>query len=445
MESGETVTVNMNITNTGHMNAGAGNLAIVLNFANATLSQDTFTLPALNVGANIPVSFQVVLGAGIADGTIIPIGLALTAGGQMVNTMLSIPVGMITEGFEPGNFGSFPWINNSAAPWIVASGAGNFHSGLYGAKSGDINDNGTTELSIALTVGAAGNISFWRKVSSESGYDFLKFYIDTVETASWSGTQDWAIQTYPVTAGQHTFKWSFSKDGSVSSGSDCGWIDDIVFPLSGNTSLPIFYTDVTEINFNNVPANHPVTQDFAIRNLGTVALTGTITIPADFELLENGVVVNAPFSYSLANAASKIYSLRIVPEVGMNINSTVTVTSNDAMNPATSIAVHLNTVANDDHSQIPVVTSLDGNYPNPFNPTTTIRFATKQSGKVQIGVYNTKGQLVRSLVSADLKAGYHTVSWNGLDDSGKKVSSGLYLYRMQADGFTKTNKMMLMK
>jgi flagellar hook assembly protein FlgD len=101
-------------------------------------------------------------------------------------------------------------------------------------------------------------------------------------------------------------------------------------------------------------------------------------------------------------------------------------------------------VANSDNI-LPAVTKLEGNFPNPFNPVTTIRFAAKDAGKLSLNIYNTKGQLVRSLVNGDVKAGNHSIVWNGTDDNGKPVSSGVYLYRMQTSGYAKTQKMMLMK
>jgi flagellar hook assembly protein FlgD len=123
----------------------------------------------------------------------------------------------------------------------------------------------------------------------------------------------------------------------------------------------------------------------------------------------------------------------------------MTITSNDTQHATNTIAIHLTTVANDDDTTIPVVTALQGNYPNPFNPVTTIRFAAKDSGRMSLLVYNTKGQLVRTLVNGDVKAGNHSIVWNGKDDNGKPVSSGVYMYRMQTTGYSKTQKMMLMK
>jgi flagellar hook assembly protein FlgD len=88
---------------------------------------------------------------------------------------------------------------------------------------------------------------------------------------------------------------------------------------------------------------------------------------------------------------------------------------------------------------------LTGNFPNPFNPTTTISFSTKEAGHVSINIYNMKGQLVRALVNENLDAAYHSAVWNGKDNSSKAVSSGIYFYKMKATNYTATKKMILMK
>jgi len=134
------------------------------------------------------------------------------------------------EGFEAGL--PYCWVNSSGnLAWTQVNTAP--HSGSYCMKSGGFNvSNANSSLQLSLNIAGAGNISFWNKVSSESGYDFLKFYIDGVEKGSWSGTLAWTEQSYPVTTGSHIFKWSYIKDGSLNVGSDCGWIDDIIFPLS---------------------------------------------------------------------------------------------------------------------------------------------------------------------------------------------------------------------
>jgi len=94
---------------------------------------------------------------------------------------------------------------------------------------------------------------------------------------------------------------------------------------------------------------------------------------------------------------------------------------------------------------IPVVTALKGNYPNPFNPSTTIAFDMAREGHVNIEIYNIKGQRVKTLVSGEYAAGSYRVVWNGDDAVGRAVGSGVYFYRMTTTGYVKTQKMLLMK
>ena len=93
--------------------------------------------------------------------------------------------------------------------------------------------------------------------------------------------------------------------------------------------------------------------------------------------------------------------------------------------------------------------SLAQNFPNPFNPSTTIRFALSASihGTVrcELSVYNTNGQKVRTLLHRGFKAGLHEILWDGRDDHGQRVSSGVYFYRLSAGSFTEIRKMVVTK
>jgi len=91
------------------------------------------------------------------------------------------------------------------------------------------------------------------------------------------------------------------------------------------------------------------------------------------------------------------------------------------------------------------VTTLMGNYPNPFNPETTIRFALGSDGFVSIDVYNIRGQKVRTLLNGVYSGGEHRVVWNGVSDDGRNVGSGVYFYRMSAGGYVGVKKMLLLK
>ena len=105
----------------------------------------------------------------------------------------------------------------------------------------------------------------------------------------------------------------------------------------------------------------------------------------------------------------------------------------------------MTTVANEDEIVPIAATALGGNYPNPFNPETTIHYDIKDATNVRLNVYNVKGQLVRSLVHANQDSGAYRVVFNGRDDKGNPLSSGIYLYRFTAGKYSSTRKMMLME
>jgi len=102
-------------------------------------------------------------------------------------------------------------------------------------------------------------------------------------------------------------------------------------------------------------------------------------------------------------------------------------------------------VTEDDVTAIPMVTALKTNYPNPFNPSTTIAFDVAKEGKVCIEVFNIKGQKVKTIVNETYGVGKHSVVWNGDDLHGRSVGSGVYFYRMTSGDYNSVRKMILMK
>jgi len=105
-----------------------------------------------------------------------------------------------------------------------------------------------------------------------------------------------------------------------------------------------------------------------------------------------------------------------------------------------------NFVSNEDPSQPPLAEAmLKQNYPNPFNPETNISFLIPKAGFANLSIYNVKGQLINTLVNNDLASGSHSIVWNGKDANGNDVASGMYFYRLTANGKTESRKMLLMK
>ncbi len=114
-----------------------------------------------------------------------------------------------------------------SAEWFVQSD--DTHDGVFAARSGAIADGQSTW--IETTVTGPGAVSFWWKASSEDDCDCLRFFVDGSQQAGVSGTGGtWAQESFPVSgAGVHVLRWRYDKDGSGSSGSDCGWVDEVVW------------------------------------------------------------------------------------------------------------------------------------------------------------------------------------------------------------------------
>jgi len=144
------------------------------------------------------------------------------------------------EGFEAA--GLPPGFTTSgSASWF--SSAAQAHTGARSAESGDIADSQRTSLFYTASYAAAGPLSFWRRVSTESSFDYLEFYLDGTRQDRWAGSlTTWTQASYAVTAGSHSLEWRYIKDGSVSSGADTVWIDDVVAtdatPPSGSLCGP---------------------------------------------------------------------------------------------------------------------------------------------------------------------------------------------------------------
>ncbi len=96
-------------------------------------------------------------------------------------------------------------------------------------------------------------------------------------------------------------------------------------------------------------------------------------------------------------------------------------------------------------NNIPIEFSLSQNYPNPFNPTTKINYTLPKHARVNVSIYNVLGQEVVVLLNKQQEYGYHTLTWNGINQVGKQMASGVYFARMTTDNFTQTKKMLLLK
>ncbi|MCO6456926.1 MAG: Ig-like domain-containing protein [Pirellulaceae bacterium] len=239
-----------------------------------------------------------------------------SAGNDLANLTwsytVSLPSGN-TEGFETGDFSAFPWTFGGNANWIVTPSASN--TGSFSARSGAISDSQSSNLSITVNT-IAGNIEFARRVSSEQSFDYLRFYIDGVQQTSWSGIESgFSNVSFPVTAGVHTFEWRYTKDGSVSSGLDAAFIDDIVFPPAPADTTPPSVTNRSPVpgaTITTISADIDVTFSEAVNGVDAsdLVLTGSA-----------GGIVGAPtnvggntWRFPLSGLASGTLNISLAPD-----------------------------------------------------------------------------------------------------------------------------------
>lgn len=154
----------------------------------------------------------------------------------------------------------------------------------------------------------------------------------------------------------------------------------------------------------------------------------------------NGVLYLGGFSNNEINTDTPVFSI--------NFNSLIANPSDATLNYLVFDEVFaglLLPTANDEAVNPVDVIKLSANYPNPFNPETTISFNLKSSENATLSIYNQRGQLVKILVDKTLSPGEHNIVWRGKDMKGNSVASGVYLYKLEVGNYSKTRKMILMK
>ena len=227
LDAGETAQLSFPIANNGHANAASTTTTLQMLSPYITVTESTVTFESVNAGETLNAVYDITISEETPIGYSCPLVANVVSGPYSDQKDYTVKVGLVIEDFETGVL-SESWNNDPTRPWRMVNEEP--YEGQYCLRSGSIGDNGTTTLILSHVAGANDTISFYYKVSSENGYDKLHFYIDNQEKGNWSGNVGWTKATYPVTAGRHSYKWTYTKDTSVSSGSDCAWIDYVGLP-----------------------------------------------------------------------------------------------------------------------------------------------------------------------------------------------------------------------
>ena len=116
-----------------------------------------------------------------------------------------------------------------------------------------------------------------------------------------------------------------------------------------------------------------------------------------------------------------------------------------SVRPSISYTSDATLAVNEKSDILPKEFALHDNYPNPFNPTTTIRFDLPKATDVSILIFNVLGQKIKTIDMSQINPGYHSIVWNATNDYGSQVGAGMYFYQLRTDDFVKTKKMILLK
>jgi len=442
---GENGSISINFTNIGHMPTQNG--SIYVSSINPALSIDTsqIDIPVLMVNGSFSFVSAIHIDSDTPQNAILPLLYVLNTPYQVLTETVNIATGQIVESFETGDLSTFPWTPQTDRAWTIVST--NPATGQFCAESStNTSHNQSSTLQISWPTSSSGVIQFSYKISSEYNGDFLKFYINDTLKWQWSGSDvtTWRLASFPLPANaSNTLKWVYEKNGSLSSAHDRAWIDDIIFPTPAGDSysnVPISLVSIDNIDFGIVQTDVEVSTTFTLRNIGSADLIGTISLPDSYSL-DSEPLIDIPPLDTVEYTVS-FYSSQLG-----DFNGFLQIATNDPIYPMINIPLRAVTTPNGESDLIglPITNILKTNYPNPFNPSTTIAFDIAREGIVALEIYNVKGQRVKTLVNSVYSAGSHSVVWNGDDSLGKAVSSGIYFYRMTTSGYVSVRKMILMK
>ncbi len=286
---GEDGTITFTFTNNGGADAVNPILDFFISDPSIEVENSTINIDVIPAGESVTVEVLIHVNEDVQIGSSIEYSYLLAAGHYSIEGTSAFAIGNISDDFESGDFSAFPWTFTGNQQWGIDNAI--VHNGNYSAKSGDISHSQQTDITLTVEVLADGQVSFYKKVSSENNYDKLFFLIDNIEKSNWSGDVEWSLESFPISVGTHTLTWSYRKDYSVDGGQDCAWIDDVQLPPTNvTTSLPAVNHLNAEVEGNDVILNWGEMENatsYMVRRDGE--LVGTVTDHTFTETVSDGI------------------------------------------------------------------------------------------------------------------------------------------------------------
>lgn len=459
VDPGETIQITVPTTNSGHAMSGEVITQLFVFGNNISGNSTSVNLGKLAPGESGYSNFSFTVSPDAKPGSSLSLFFVATAGQYNSVSNLTLVVGPQVEDFENADFLKYNWKFKGAKPWEIISAVKSVH--LFAAKSGVIADSERSEMAMDAQVLLSDTISFYRKVSSETGYDFLKFYIDGNELGSWSGNKDWEKVCFPVSAGNHSFSWVYEKDEATSLGLDAAWIDYIKFPVFNQVNegqltvktlaLPdtICAGEQSQlfafVSGGTVPYSYVWTPAHTLRNSeifnptissqetstyqvnitsGNLSVNDQISVNVEQSEATPVISVSEDYLVSSATTGNQWYNSRgIIPGATDQKYFPTTTDSYYVINkskacpstPSNEVSFIFTGIKNSLETGFSV-------YPNPFSKNLFIDFKSKSAGWVKIVICDVLGNEICTIEKSDITTGNHIAVLDG-----SHLTSGIYI------------------
>ena len=226
-DSGETLTLHFTGKNTGHSLAPNSVFGVFCSAPEIVFENNFFSIGDLAVDDNFTVDFTFSI-VGIRSAKAYELILATYSGNYIVYDSYFVNVDSEMEDFETGDFSQFDWQFEGEGGWEIVSNS--TFQGQYCARTTPMGHLCKAVMSLDYDFACDNEISFYIRTSTETGYDFLVFYVDEERMGRWSGETGWTCVSYMIPQGSHHLSWVYDKDGGATGGQDCVWVDNIVLP-----------------------------------------------------------------------------------------------------------------------------------------------------------------------------------------------------------------------
>jgi hypothetical protein len=263
-DPGETFKLLFKVTNTGSSNI-SGTFNIADNNPELTVYQNVTNTGTLKPGVTTIIPVTVKLAPEFPIAGMVNITTQLDCSTYTKSKNFTVPVGKTKESFEYQQMTIFPWINSKTYPWATTNSQSS--DGEFSAQSGIIPNNAESVLKMMVNVPTKDTVKFNVKVSSELNYDFLGFKLNGTQLFVISGEEGWTEKKIAVKEGINVLEWNYNKDKTQSSGADCAWLDNIVFPFNAFNRIDLKTGKVVTPQPNKSYAMESITAE--VINFGT--------------------------------------------------------------------------------------------------------------------------------------------------------------------------------